>query len=1046
MHMSRITGKYWGVLLIAVAVWQVMGCENESAMTGNTVDEHGPVQSPPAGEGTVWGGSTTAESEFWSPFSKSSRMIALDEECCETTGHANECWEEDALADDVAGNIFCKTDADCGGGICNTSPDVKDALSEYSRIQAAGYEGLCQCSGDEDCQDASGDGGMCFFFGDDGTGTEVSVCGPSMCNGYYVCSCWGGCVWWDGNNAENTPADDAATVGLHCCENRAYSDPRTDSGIVLFGNATCKYECDEDEDCLAPSVHDPDMVDACVAVSCNTVLNTCQYTPLTGTECELDNDICSVDLCTANGACIYDGPRVLPDTFGASSENNTCTEDCVASADNTTWSAYVPLSLPQDIATRPTSNVCMEWTCVTDAGVTYPEEQAVVCADANPADCTEPVCDLTGTQGNCSSTVPVACSEVPSTCNTSVCLDSLGACTEVLDSAQEGETLLCTMFNNPFRSSLRPNCESACQSRTHSGDSSELEGFCSDLYAVNDSCDTAIDLGSFTATGGETLLDAKGSTYCATNVHQADNLTCREARTGARMGYDSPDVVYKFQYEPTDDGIQQEYVIKLESTQNPYFDSAVYVSIGDASCVDGAISSKDCDIYDPPDSSYPDKSHEDRCIASAPHPVSMDLCEPVDTTGTYDQTSLARAIVLEDTSDFSSGPITVYVYVDGNTESTSTSNWGDFYLSVTRTNSHCLPISKWYDGTVRVPAGAPDGLPINGVDFPGFSPNQLTGSFGFSANGVLLSGDSNDDDDYYQGESGDIIWEWRSYDEAWQLDVQTDAQFTTSFCDYESAVADVNYDTMIGLFNCRGERIIFNDNGAGLPYYPEGDTLCLNGKSHIALTPTLSVTDSPYYLIVDGYHNEWTSRGKQTGSSYDLAVYYDPVMTWDGATDCDLSQPGSFGLIRSGSTGPYPDRATISFPDNECALLVDSSASDTIPGRTVQFHWDGGIQPGSWECDHGQWAYCLPVMLIMTLIYDNAAGDVCKETLTNWSDGDHGWFPGITVPYTMTTVDGVTCDEFVGIAATFRYSPNLTSAQRTACETNCATVNLKFDG
>ena len=37
MHMSRITGKYWGILLIAVAGWQGMGCDNKPAMTDNAV-------------------------------------------------------------------------------------------------------------------------------------------------------------------------------------------------------------------------------------------------------------------------------------------------------------------------------------------------------------------------------------------------------------------------------------------------------------------------------------------------------------------------------------------------------------------------------------------------------------------------------------------------------------------------------------------------------------------------------------------------------------------------------------------------------------------------------------------------------------------------------------------------------------------------------------------------------------------------------------------------------------------------------------------------
>ncbi|MBN2526728.1 MAG: hypothetical protein JXR76_10060 [Deltaproteobacteria bacterium] len=981
-----------------------------------------------------------SHSPYWEPFQSPPQMKALDDECCENTGQANECWEQDALADDSLGYIFCKTDADCGGGTCNMGPAVKTVLAPYPRITAAGYTGMCECSDHTDCRDENEQGGACFNFGDDGTGKSVGLCGPSMCNGFYICSCWGGCTWWDDNSPTNTPTNDAATIGLYCCENSKYTDPREDSGIVLFGNEDCVAGCINDAECETPNAYNPLMSDSCVSVKCNLSSHTCEYTPLPGNECDLDNNICTMDVCNSSGACLYDSPRVTPDTYGAGSLENTCTLDCVPSADNTSYTKYVPLSEPLDAATRPTTNACYEWNCVTSSGITYPAEQPVVCVDANTGDCSIPVCDPSGSQGNCGGALPITCSGTASLCNTPVCLDAIGGCAEVFDATQSGQTAACTAQENPLFSSLRPNCMSQCESTVHSTVATELEGACSTLYAVNDSCMTAFHLGDFTATNGIVLLDAKGSTTCATDQHESGNITCKESITGARMGHASPEAVYMFQYEPVDDGITDEYIIKVESSESA-FDEALYVSIGADSCNAGAINSKDCDIYIPADATHPDKSHEDHCLASSFHPVSYDICESVDTSGVYNG-GMGRSVVLEDTSDFSSGPITVYVYVEGNTEHPSLENNGDFYLSVTKLSPDgCPPISRWYNGTVRVPSVAPDGVPINGTNFPGFFPDTLTGSFGKSAPGVLLSGNTSDDADMYEGESGDGWFEWNSYDEAWRMNVQAATRFTASLCDFQSSVADTQFDTMLGLFNCKGERVIFNDDGSGLPYYPEGNSLCSNGKSHIVQTPTLNPDDGPYYLMVDGYYQP-AVRGTKAGSAYDLAVYYNPFKD----IDCDPNDPNGFGLVRSGSSGIYPDRATISFPDNQCVLLVDTNATDTIPGRTVQFHWDGGVQPASWECDHGAYAYCLPMLLTMTIIFENSSGDRCTQTIANWSDGDHGWYPGIYVPYSMTNIDGVTCDQFVGIAAAFEYSPTLTAAQLATCETQCATINLKFDG
>ena len=1031
-----IARYYWMMLGIAIA-GLVAGCSKGSD-TGSAQS----ISDSPA-DGQVDTDSYTPDTapNLWDPMAKVSRVIALDEECCKTTGHANECWEEDVLDDNTTGYILCNSDADCDGRPCYKSAAITAALAKYPRITATG---MCECNSHADCRDTDDNGGTCFTYDDPDEVDDVNLCGPSMCNGYYVCSCWGGCTWWDGNNATNTPADNASSLGLYCCENAAYANPDLESGLVSFGNESCSGSfltadsCTTAADCAAASVSNSSWDDECVDVTCDSTTHRCNYEmkPITD-ECDLDSNICTKDLCNGNGVCEYKTPRTTPDTYGGAGLLNTCTVDCVAAADNLSYSSYVVQSEPTDKASLVPTNSCFDWTCVTSGSETYPAQVAQVCPDSNPSDCSIPVCNPTGAPLNCADTIPVTCGGPASACNQPTCLAAAGGCTEVYDASQANDTDDCTPQENPMFSSLRPNCYSKCISQTHSTVSSELEGVCSNLYAINDSCATAIDLGDFTLTNGTRFMETKGSTSCATNQHESGNSTCKEARDHTRMGHASPDVVYKFQYQPIDDGIQDLYVIKLEAPSTNY-DAAIYASVGDASCTSGAIASDDCDIYIPPDGMSPEKSHEDRCLASKPHPLSADLCEHLDTTGYYDD-EVARTVIVEDTSDYSVGLITVYIYVDGNTEYPSWNNYGDFYLTVTRESpSNCPPLSSWYTGTVRTPAVAPEGVPINGSNFPGFTPGTLTGADGRTATGVLLSGETNNDSNSHTGISGDGAFEWQSFEEAWMLDVTAATQFTASFCDFQSSVASSAYDTMLGLYNCRGERITANDNGADLPYYQEGDALCATGKSHIPKTPTLAPENSPYYLIVDGYY-EPSVRGEQAGGAYGLAVYYDP---FDDVT-CDPASADGFGLVRSGSSGPYPDRATLDIGQDQCALLVNGA--DDIPGRTISFHWDGGIQPGEWQCDSGTWYYCLPLTLTMTMIYENAGGDVCTQTVVNWSDGDHGHYPPVTVPLSITTVDGVTCDQFIGIATQFDYPPNLTASQRNTCESMCYLVNLKFD-
>jgi len=79
------------------------------------------------------------------------------EECI----HGPECWQDDAVAD----GVICERDEDCPSGTCDPGA------------------GRCRCENDDECND-----GVCGYGG---------ICGPSWCNGYYLCSLWGPYCFFD---------------------------------------------------------------------------------------------------------------------------------------------------------------------------------------------------------------------------------------------------------------------------------------------------------------------------------------------------------------------------------------------------------------------------------------------------------------------------------------------------------------------------------------------------------------------------------------------------------------------------------------------------------------------------------------------------------------------------------------------------------------------------------------------------------------------------------------------------------------------------------
>ena len=109
-----------------------------------------------------------------------------DDECCSEIGQEHECWMQDA-ADD---GIICPTN--------DAAPSDSPACLNAAGCDFA--ERVCQCASDDDCNDGGTRVGVCVI----DAGAALGQCAPSWCNGYKVCSCWGGCI-----SADVSPPCDA---------------------------------------------------------------------------------------------------------------------------------------------------------------------------------------------------------------------------------------------------------------------------------------------------------------------------------------------------------------------------------------------------------------------------------------------------------------------------------------------------------------------------------------------------------------------------------------------------------------------------------------------------------------------------------------------------------------------------------------------------------------------------------------------------------------------------------------------------------------------
>lgn len=214
------------------------------------------------------------------------RKIPLDDECCSDIGQIHECWMEDAKDD----GIKCPSEQTCLSSLgCDTDLE------------------LCRCTKNEDCFDGNTRFGVCVK----GIGDTVGLCGPDWCNGYKVCSCWGGCV----DAPIGIPEDVCAADSLKCCSGSYSRVPELQGDQVGTGfctdNETCIRGCSTNAEC--------DDENECTTDTCNLGTQECEYASRVGQACTNDGifcngaEFCVEDPATSELVCESTGTNPCPD-------------------------------------------------------------------------------------------------------------------------------------------------------------------------------------------------------------------------------------------------------------------------------------------------------------------------------------------------------------------------------------------------------------------------------------------------------------------------------------------------------------------------------------------------------------------------------------------------------------------------------------------------------------------------------------------------------------------------------------------------------------
>ncbi len=395
-----------------------------------------------------------------------------NEECCTEPGEISGCWWEDADSDGVT----CSPDKSCPNNqSCN-----------YDLTGPSG-QGLCECRSNSDCNDGNTRQGVC--------NTDLGVCGPSYCNGFLVCACWGGCkpggiAGYD--SPESMCKDVQNGYAGYCCEG-AYPRRSDGAGFGFCANENCAMR---DEDC--DSEADCDDGNPCTANRCENGL--CQFPAIDGDVpespgCnnlagELSAD-CAVEWCV-RGSCAVD----------FSNENGDC-EDNPQGVDPA-WYGNGPRSDDMDTTSCYFQKCDGSGRCVARSDLS----DTLHCDDASGNPCESGYCAAGACHHDPSDHIGVPCNGDDNACTVDRC-DAFGAC--VSGEVQDCDDANWCTFPDACTDEDPNHIVWTCENPPRNGDATDFG------YSDPDHCSDIVCLAGF---------EASVSTDCAAHNPEGYDLQC----------------------------------------------------------------------------------------------------------------------------------------------------------------------------------------------------------------------------------------------------------------------------------------------------------------------------------------------------------------------------------------------------------------------------------------------------------------------------------------------------------------------------------------
>ncbi len=194
----------------------------------NQDGDNGGSSSGGGGSGGSGSGSGSGDTDSGDTDSDDTDSGDSGDQCCTDKAAIAACWWQDAVQDGVT---------------CSETKACPNELScDYTDSKPESGEGLCACTEQSHCTGIEMNG-ICVI----PEGETTGVCGPSFCNGFKRCSCWGGCE--DGKyGGELVPEDfcSASVNTSYCCEGDYPGTPGTDQIGYCGSDPACPQALEGD--------------------------------------------------------------------------------------------------------------------------------------------------------------------------------------------------------------------------------------------------------------------------------------------------------------------------------------------------------------------------------------------------------------------------------------------------------------------------------------------------------------------------------------------------------------------------------------------------------------------------------------------------------------------------------------------------------------------------------------------------------------------------------------------------------------------------------